>query len=65
MHASDTYLAILEEGQEKATREDILVVGEVRLGPANEAQRWNFAGQCHQRDRHYEPDHRTGEAAHA
>jgi hypothetical protein len=32
MHESDTYLAILDEGQEKATRESILVVGEERLG---------------------------------
>ncbi len=32
MQESDTYLAILDEGQEKATREDILVVGEERLG---------------------------------
>jgi hypothetical protein len=39
MHESDTYLAILDEGQQKATREAILVVGEVRLGPANETQR--------------------------
>ena len=31
MHESDTYLAILDEGQEKATREDILVVGEERI----------------------------------
>jgi hypothetical protein len=39
MHESDTYLAILDEGKEEATRDAILVVGEVRLGPANEAQR--------------------------
>jgi hypothetical protein len=32
MQESDTYLAILGEGQEKATREDILLVGEERLG---------------------------------
>jgi hypothetical protein len=32
MQESDTYLAILDEGQEKATREDILAVGEERLG---------------------------------
>ena len=39
MQESDTYLAILDEGQEKATREDILVVGEERLGPCDEAVR--------------------------
>ncbi|MBM4073482.1 MAG: hypothetical protein FJ271_31845 [Planctomycetes bacterium] len=32
MHESDTYLAILDEGQEKA----ILVVDEERIGPASE-----------------------------
>jgi hypothetical protein len=32
MHESDTFLAILEEGEAKATRKNILVVGEVRLG---------------------------------
>jgi hypothetical protein len=37
MQDSDTYLAILDEGQEKATREDILVVGEERLGTPGEA----------------------------
>ena len=31
MHESDTYLAILDEGQEKATREDILIFGEARF----------------------------------
>jgi hypothetical protein len=39
MQESDTYLMILEEGQEKATREHILVVGEERLGPSDEAIR--------------------------
>ena len=37
MHESDTYLAILDEGQEKFAREAILVVGEERLGPPEEA----------------------------
>jgi hypothetical protein len=32
MHESDTYLAILEEGQEKCARDNILIVGEERLG---------------------------------
>jgi hypothetical protein len=39
MHESDTYLAILDEGQEKSTRDDILIVGEARLGPPAEAVR--------------------------
>jgi hypothetical protein len=43
MHESDTYLAILDEGQEKATREDILVVGKERFGPAEEAVRVQLA----------------------
>jgi hypothetical protein len=33
MQESDTYLAILDEGQEKATRESILLLGEGRFGP--------------------------------
>jgi hypothetical protein len=33
MHESDTYLAILDEGQEKGTKKAILLVGEKRLGP--------------------------------
>jgi len=37
MQESDTYLAILDEGQEKARREDILVVGEERLGTPDES----------------------------
>jgi hypothetical protein len=37
MQESDTYLAILDEGQEKATREDILAVGEEQLGRADES----------------------------
>jgi hypothetical protein len=43
MHESDTYLAILDEGQEKARREDILVVGEERFGPPDEAVRVQLA----------------------
>ena len=39
MQESDTYLAILEEGQEKGTREDILIVGEARLGAPPESAR--------------------------
>jgi hypothetical protein len=37
MHESDTYLAILDEGQEKFARRAILGVGEDRLGPAEES----------------------------
>ena len=37
MHESDTFLAILEEGQEKATRNNILAVGEERLGSPEES----------------------------
>jgi hypothetical protein len=43
MQESDTYLMILDEGQEKATREAILVVGEERFGPADEAVRVQLA----------------------
>ena len=37
MHESDTYLMILEEGEEKATRELILLQGEDRFGPPDES----------------------------
>jgi hypothetical protein len=43
MQESDTYLMILDEGQEKATRENILVVGEERFGPPEEAVRLHLA----------------------
>jgi hypothetical protein len=39
MQESDTYLMILEEGEEKATREVILILGEDRFGPPDEALR--------------------------
>lgn len=39
MQESDTYLMILEEGQETARREDILEFGQERLGPCDEAVR--------------------------
>jgi hypothetical protein len=39
MQESDTYLAILEQGEEKAFREAVLVAGEERLGPSEEAVR--------------------------
>jgi hypothetical protein len=37
MQESDTYLMILDEGQEKLAKEAILLVGEKRLGPSGEA----------------------------
>lgn len=37
MHESDTYLMILDEGKEAQAKAAILVVGEERLGPANES----------------------------
>ncbi len=40
MYESDTYLAILDEGQEKCARDDILIVGEARLGSPRR-------GDCH------------------
>jgi hypothetical protein len=43
MEESDTYLMILDQGQEKATREGILVVGEERFGPPDEAVRAQLA----------------------
>jgi hypothetical protein len=43
MHESDTYLAILDEGQEKFAKEAILVFGEERLGPCDEAVRSQLA----------------------
>jgi hypothetical protein len=43
MQESDTYLMILEEGEEKATRKHILVAGEVRLGPCDDAVRNELA----------------------
>jgi hypothetical protein len=39
MHESDTYLMILDEGQEKCAREAILIVGEARLGGPPESAR--------------------------
>jgi hypothetical protein len=37
MHESDTYLAILDEGQEMCARKAILLVGKVRLGLPDES----------------------------
>jgi hypothetical protein len=44
MHESDTYLAILDEGQEKRARKDILLVGEERFGPAEESVKSHLDG---------------------
>jgi hypothetical protein len=37
MQESDTYLAILDEGQEKGARDLLLIVGEERFGPPTES----------------------------
>jgi hypothetical protein len=37
MQESDTYLMILDEGQEKRLRKDILILGEDKFGPADES----------------------------
>jgi hypothetical protein len=37
MQESDTYLMILDEGQEKRARKDILLVGEKRLGAPDQS----------------------------
>ena len=39
MEESDTYLMIREEGEEKATRENILFIGEERFGAPSESIR--------------------------
>jgi hypothetical protein len=39
MQESNTYLMILDEGQEKFAKQAILVVGEERLGPADDVVR--------------------------
>lgn len=44
MQESDTYLMILEEGEEKARREDILDFGEERFGPCDDSVRNALAG---------------------
>ncbi len=40
---SDTYLAILEEGQMMGARECLLIIGEVRFGPPDESVRAQVA----------------------
>ena len=44
MHESDTFLAILDEGQEKHAKKAILLVGEKRLGPADETVKTRLEG---------------------
>jgi hypothetical protein len=44
MQESDTYLMILEEGQEKQAKTGILLVGEERLGPADETVKVHLQG---------------------
>jgi hypothetical protein len=44
MYESDTFLAIIEEGQEKHAKKAILLVGEKRLGPADDAVKARLAG---------------------
>jgi hypothetical protein len=44
MRDSDTYLMILEEGQEKQLKEDILLAGEARLGAHGEAIKTHLEG---------------------
>jgi len=43
MQESDTYLMILEEGEAKARREDVITAGEIRVGPCEEAVRTELA----------------------
>jgi hypothetical protein len=44
MHESDTYLAILDEGQEKRVRKDILIAGEEKCGPCDESVKVQLEG---------------------
>jgi hypothetical protein len=44
MHESDTYLAILEEGEEKGIRAVILLQGEDRFGPPDESVKTSLNG---------------------
>jgi hypothetical protein len=39
LEESDTYLMILEQGEERARRGDILIIGEERFGAADESVR--------------------------
>jgi hypothetical protein len=44
MHESDTYLAILDEGQEKYAKKAVLLVGEERLSPPDESVKARLEG---------------------
>ncbi len=44
MEESDTYLMILEQGQEKHARKAVLLVGEKQLGPADESVKAHLNG---------------------
>jgi hypothetical protein len=43
MHESDTYLAIVDEGQEKHAKKAVLLIGEKRLGRADESVKARLA----------------------
>jgi hypothetical protein len=44
MQESDTYLAILDEGQEKCARDDVLIIGEERFGSPDESVKSQLDG---------------------
>jgi hypothetical protein len=44
MHESDTYLAILDEGEERRARKDILIFGEEKFGPAGDSVKAQLEG---------------------
>jgi hypothetical protein len=44
MQESDTYLAILDQGEEKRARKDILIAGEERIGLPDEAVKTALEG---------------------
>jgi hypothetical protein len=44
MRESEAYFDILDEGREKQVKEDILLAGEVRFGPADESVKTALAG---------------------
>jgi hypothetical protein len=44
MHESDTYLATLDEGQERRARKYILIAGEERMGPPDESVKTQIEG---------------------
>jgi hypothetical protein len=44
MHESDTYLMILDEGKEKQAKQDILIFGEEKFGPADDSVKAQLEG---------------------